>query len=146
MTINQEELIALAKEANFYTEGNGVFAESSYQDLSSRLAKFAELLAKRNAEPVAWRHKKYRAELYGSLADFAYDYGNTEQAEELFTRASLPAEQDAELLDILKAIRDTLHRENDNENGAIQDTIWHRPSETLFDYIDQAIAKRKDGE
>jgi hypothetical protein len=37
----------------------------------------------------------------------------------------------------LKHIRNSLHEAN--EGGAIADTIWAGPAETLWDYIDEAI-------
>jgi hypothetical protein len=39
------------------------------------------------SEPVAWRHKRFPAEIYGSLEDFAYDYATTDEAEPLFLAA-----------------------------------------------------------
>lgn len=45
-----------------------------------------------------------------------------------------------ELTEALTIIRNTLHEENDNENGAIQDTIWYSSTETLFDFIDEALS------
>ena len=54
--------------------------------------------------------------------------------------ADLTARRD-ELLDALKAARQSLEVANDEPGGPIRDTIWHGPAETLFDFIDAAIAK-----
>jgi hypothetical protein len=51
--------------------------------------------------------------------------------------------QNEKLLGDLKAIKKTLHRENDNKNSAIQDTIWHTDHQTLFDYIDASLGEHK---
>ena len=45
------------------------------------------------------------------------------------------------LIAAMKAARRTLDKENDSEDSAIQDTIWHSPTETLFDFMDAAIKK-----
>lgn len=45
------------------------------------------------------------------------------------------------LLDALKASRETLQRANDEYPSAIKDTIWHTDHETLFDFMDAAIAE-----
>ena len=47
----------------------------------------------------------------------------------------------AELLADMKAARQSLQVANDTPNGPINDTIWHGPAETLFDFMDHAIAK-----
>lgn len=47
----------------------------------------------------------------------------------------------AELLADMKAARQSMQVANDTPNGPISDTIWHGPSETLFDFMDYAIAK-----
>lgn len=49
------------------------------------------------------------------------------------------------LLSALEAARTTLERENQREGGPICDTIWHGDAETLFDFMDSAIAKAKGG-
>jgi len=50
--------------------------------------------------------------------------------------------QREELLDALKESRTTLERANEiGVNTVICDTIWHTPYETLFDFMDEAIAK-----
>lgn len=58
---------------------------------------------------------------------------------------SLVAQRD-ELLAALIESRHALQYANDNPNGGISDTIWmmHRP-ETVFDFMDAAIAKAKGG-
>lgn len=52
----------------------------------------------------------------------------------------------AELLADFKEAREALQYANENPSGGISDTIWmmHRP-ETLFDFMDAAIAKAKEG-
>lgn len=51
-------------------------------------------------------------------------------------------EQRDELLAAVKDAREALQFANDSPGGGISDTIWmmHRP-ETLFDFLDEAIAK-----
>lgn len=50
-----------------------------------------------------------------------------------------------ELLAALKAARKSLQVANDTTDGPIRDTIWHGPAETLFDFMDAAIAKVEGG-
>jgi len=45
-----------------------------------------------------------------------------------------------DLLAALKESRATLERAHDN-HSVISDTIWHTPTETLFDFMDEAIIK-----
>lgn len=45
-----------------------------------------------------------------------------------------------ELLFALKRARTTLEHENNKQPGAIRDTIWYSSCETLFDFMDSAIA------
>lgn len=45
-----------------------------------------------------------------------------------------------ELLFALKRSRATLEHENNKQTGAIRDTIWYSSCETLFDFMDSAIA------
>jgi len=52
----------------------------------------------------------------------------------------------AELLADMKAARQSMQVANDTPNGPISDTIWHGPSETLFDFMDYAIAKAEGRE
>lgn len=52
----------------------------------------------------------------------------------------------AELLADMKAARQSLQVANDTPNGPINDTIWHGPAETLFDFMDHAIAKAEGRE
>jgi hypothetical protein len=56
---------------------------------------------------------------------------------------SILEQQRDELLAALKASRETLERVNGitGSNKVIIDTIWHTPYETLFDFMDEAIAK-----
>ena len=52
------------------------------------------------------------------------------------------AEKDAAYrLDTLKEVRETLEVANATPSGPINDTIWYSENETLFDFIDDAIAK-----
>ena len=54
------------------------------------------------------------------------------------------AERDAEYrLDTLKEVRETLEVANVTPNGPINDTIWYSNCETLFDFMDAAIAKER---
>lgn len=55
-------------------------------------------------------------------------------------RRRLETQRD-DLLAALKAARQSLEVANDEPGGPIRDTIWHGPAETLFDFIDAAIAK-----
>lgn len=50
-----------------------------------------------------------------------------------------------ELLEALKLARKSLQVANDTTDGPIRDTIWHGPAETLFDFMDAAIAKVEGG-
>ena len=52
----------------------------------------------------------------------------------------------AELLADMKAARQSMQVANYTPNGPISDTIWHGPSETLFDFMDYAIAKAEGRE
>ncbi len=52
----------------------------------------------------------------------------------------------AELLADMKAARQSMQVANDTPNGPISDTIWHGPSETLFDFMDYAITKAEGRE
>ena len=52
----------------------------------------------------------------------------------------------AELLADMKAARQSMQVANDTPNGPISDTIWHGPAETLFDFMDYAIAKAEGRE
>lgn len=65
---------------------------------------------------------------------------------ELHPRFNKVAQERDELLEALKEAREALQFANDTPGGAISDTIWmmHRP-ETLFDFMDVAIAKAKGG-
>ncbi len=51
-----------------------------------------------------------------------------------------------ELEKVLTEARESLQFANDNPGGGIDDTIWmmHRP-ETLFDFLDQALASQQKG-
>lgn len=49
-----------------------------------------------------------------------------------------------ELLEALKETLQTLDDENAKPGGAIADTIWYSEHETLFDFIEAAIAKAKE--
>ena len=52
------------------------------------------------------------------------------------------ASKEAELVRLREALGEVqrvLVRENGRENGAIVDTIWRSPHETLFDYIESAL-------
>ena len=51
-----------------------------------------------------------------------------------------------ELLADMKAARQSLQVANDTKNGPINDTIWHGEAETLFDFMDYAIAKAEGRE
>jgi hypothetical protein len=54
------------------------------------------------------------------------------------------ASKEAELVRMREALAEVqrvLVRENGRENGAIVDTIWRSPHETLFDYIESAITQ-----
>ena len=54
------------------------------------------------------------------------------------------AEKDAAYrLDTLKEVRETLEVANVTPNGPINDTIWYSNCETLFDFMDAAIAKER---
>ena len=54
------------------------------------------------------------------------------------------AEKDAAYrLDTLKEVRETLEVANVSPNGPINDTIWYSNCETLFDFMDAAIAKER---
>lgn len=46
-----------------------------------------------------------------------------------------------DLLAALKGARETLERANTDGHSVISDTIWHTQTETLFDFMDEAIAK-----
>ena len=46
----------------------------------------------------------------------------------------------------MKAARQSLQVANDTKNGPINDTIWHGEAETLFDFMDYAIAKAEGRE
>lgn len=62
--------------------------------------------------------------------------------------AELPCgKKDADLLQVLREVRNALQFANDTPNGGINGTIWmmHSP-ETLFDYIDAAIAAQSSGQ
>jgi hypothetical protein len=48
----------------------------------------------------------------------------------------MATENEARLLTALKNIKRCLEQENGKGDGAIRDTIWYGPGETLFDYID----------
>ena len=52
-------------------------------------------------------------------------------------------EQRDELLAALRDSLASLERANNIFNGPINDTIWHKPYETLFDFMYAAIAKAK---
>ena len=54
------------------------------------------------------------------------------------------AEKDAAFwLDALKEVRKTLEIASVTPNGPINDTIWYSNCETLFDFMDAAIAKER---
>jgi len=54
------------------------------------------------------------------------------------------AEKDAAYrLDTLKEVRETLEVANVTPDGPINDTIWYSNCETLFDFMDAAIAKER---
>ena len=54
------------------------------------------------------------------------------------------AEKDAAYrLDTLKEVRETLEVANVTPNGPINDTIWYSDCETLFDFMDAAIARER---
>jgi len=54
------------------------------------------------------------------------------------------AEKDAAYrLDTLKEVREALGVANVTPNGPINDTIWYSNCETLFDFMDAAIAKAR---
>ena len=71
---------------------------------------------------------------------------DTELLEEYQAPFSELRKQRDELLAALIESRHALQFANDNPNGGISDTIWmmHGP-ETLFDFMDAAIAKAKEG-
>lgn len=51
-----------------------------------------------------------------------------------------PPGEASPVIAILQAIRKTLHEANGLQDSPIQDTIWHGPGETLFDFIDNTLA------
>ena len=54
------------------------------------------------------------------------------------------AEKDAAYrLDTLKEVRETLEVANVTPDGPINDTIWYSNCETLFDFMDAAVAKER---
>jgi hypothetical protein len=129
-----KDLIEIAKEA-------GGSHRPTYELVSftvTELAKFAELLAKRNAEPVAWRHKEFPSEMYGDLEEFEHDFGDTKQAEPLYLHPTLPAEQDAELITKL-TLALQLAKDMFIANGLDLPNTMEVINEAL------AIANRKDG-
>ena len=65
---------------------------------------------------------------------------------ELHPRFAAVEQQRTDLLAALKEAREVLQMANDTPNGPICDTIWmmHRP-ETMFDFMDAAIAKAEQG-
>lgn len=97
MNLNQEQLKA-AKAAGFIIEGNTVFAQDGHSAINGKLAKFAELLGKSNAEPVA-EIVFTRINNVTSRVDVSnyMDLIKLPIGTKLYLRTSLPAEQDAEL-------------------------------------------------
>lgn len=96
--------------------------------------------------------------VYGEMcvADFQQQLDAMRHARDLYKseadsieamRREAIAKKDAALdADIanLQAIKKTLKRENEKPNGAITDTIWHTPYETLFDFVDAAITQAQE--
>lgn len=78
------------------------------------------------------------------IEDFGYDLFADDRPKllEAETRIYHLCKQRDELLAALKEAREALQFANDRPNGGISDTLWmmHRP-ETLFDFMDSAIAK-----
>lgn len=55
-------------------------------------------------------------------------------------------EREGRMREALRLSRYCLQQANEIKNGPIRDTIWFSPHETLFDYMDSAIAAEKEGE
>lgn len=58
---------------------------------------------------------------------------------------SPPPKSDEAMRKVLENVRACLQEENERDNGPINDTIWFTPTETLFDYIDAALAAQQKG-
>jgi hypothetical protein len=153
MIINQEELIEIAKETPFLEVKDGKIyftrevwdtpdlSHGELVDVTYMLNEFAELLAKRNAEndnPVACYTKAYGVQMlkHGFLQNIP---DNTL----LYLHPTLPAEQDAELIRLLKEARQSLF--DGLETDMDMEAEWSIADKELINRIDAAIAKRKDG-
>lgn len=73
-----------------------------------------------------------------AICDFWMSHDGTElEHEPPHTREPV----NAALLEAFRASRETLQRVNDQQHPeVIIDTIWHTPHETLFDFMDAALA------
>ena len=69
-------------------------------------------------------------------------YQSSAAANELRRLAAI----NAELLEALERSLDVLQKANEQPNGPINDTIWFSRFETLFDFMDAAIASARKQE
>jgi hypothetical protein len=82
-------------------------------------------------------YESWKISFQSSEAAAKAAYGDAESEHKKLLLSQL---ENKNLREAFEAIRKTLHDENDNENGAIQDTIWHGMGETLFDFIDASLS------
>jgi len=106
-------------------DGGAVFAQV-YVDNCMRVKVFDADTAKRTQQAIGSVEDEYPMSAYGK---------------EVHERQASIKQQRDELLAALKAARATLARENENNPSPICDTIWHTSTETLFNFMDAAIAK-----
>jgi hypothetical protein len=112
-------------------------------------AKFAELLAKRNAEPFAWHVKSERMNYVEMDYEVAKAYSAKGAAITPLYRASLPAEQDVEPFAWYREMPmeyagNCIEHINEKGEAVYIDFRMSTPPDNRG-WIPLAIAKRKDG-
>lgn len=151
------ECAAYLRRYNDWRRGDDTIEQPEPKELGFAIAMAAELIDPDGAEIVFTEQQK-NAILRDMVNSFQGQFDEIDKLLGLTTGENDPSDiartreaitglirQRDELLAVLVNSRNALESANEMGDGPIVDTIWYSPHETLFDYMDAALAGSQGG-